>query len=133
MSPPSTSFASCKEAIAYALSHRRGPQLRRSALGRSPSGTYRDPWDASLVRACLSAAGVAPDSHEERELGAWARGTGPKPIAIERRVRRALDDAGLLSRADTIERQTLVHVEWVDPDTGEPMRSIGSEPTEAAQ
>ena len=124
--PEESTFRSSKEAVAFALSHRRGPQLRRSTLGRSPQGGFRDPWDASLVRACLAKAGVAPDSPEERELDDWARGRGPKPTSIERAVRRALDDAGLLARPETTltARSAATHVEWEDPETGLPLHHL---------
>jgi len=127
-----STFASAKQAVAYALSHRRGPQLRRASLGSSPQGTYRDPWDASLVRAAMVRAGIAPGSPEERELADWARGQGPKPPELERALRRELDAAGLLARPETevTRRSALVLVSWTDPDTGLPVEMVSLTDTE---
>lgn len=126
MSNSSTgTFKSSKQAVAYALSHRRGPQLKQSSIHREQKGGYRDPWDGCAVRACMRLAGIEPDSHEEREIEAWARGQGAKPIELERRLRVQLDRAGLLEReAPLATRSSLVHVEWTCPDSGLPLRTV---------
>lgn len=114
-------FSSCQEAVAYALSRRRGPQAARPSLGRTPSG-YRSEWDANRVRACMTRAGIEQGSLEEREIDAWARAKGPKPIHLERALRKELDAHGLLKRADPVlrvRREDLPEVMWTDPDTGE--------------
>ena len=76
----------------------------------------------------MARAGIAAGSELERELDAWARGSGPKPVAAERALRRELDEAGLLERPSTTltSRSQLVHVEWTDADTGEPLETLGT-------
>ncbi len=113
-------FNSCRDAVAYALSHRKGPQAARPSHGRGPGG-YRDAWDGSAVRACMTRCGIRPDSLEERELYDWAIGKGPKPTGIERKLRRELDSHGLLKRTpqhQLTRRSDLVNVTWTDPNTG---------------
>ncbi len=112
-------FNSCRDAVAYALSHRRGPQAARPSHGRGPKG-YRSPWDGCAVRACMTNAGIAPDSPEERALYDWATGGGPKPVKTERALRRELDFHGLLKRKtqDMTRRRDIAIVTWVDPETG---------------
>lgn len=125
-----TTFDSVKEAVAYALSRRRGPQMARPSTG-GPPRAWRSPWDASQVRACMAKAGVAAGSLEEGELEAWARGSGPKPVASERALRVEMDAAGLLRRPAEIERTPLVRITWQDPDTGDEVSTLSSEPTPA--
>lgn len=121
-------FSSVREAVAYAMSHRRGPQMSRVTLGASSRGGWRSHWDGSEVRACLVRAGVAPGSEEEMELESWSRGRGLKPTRIERAVARELAAAGLLARHQDIgSRSDLVHVTWTDRETGEPLQTLGHE------
>lgn len=126
-----TTFRSVKEAVAYALSHRRGPQMARPSAGRVARGTWRSPWDAPEIRACMTRAGIPAGSETEREIESWARGRGPKPIAAERALRVEMDAAGLLERELDIVRRTSVRNTWQDPDTGEEMSSTGSQLTTA--
>ena len=113
-------FNSSRDAVAYALSHRRGPQAARPSHGRGPRG-FRSAWDGSAVRACLVRCGIQPDSNAEKELHAWACEGGPKPIALERKLRRELDSHGLLKRHEPqamTRRRDLAVVTWIDPETG---------------
>ncbi len=114
-----TTFDSCKDAVAYALNHRKGPQAARPSLGKGPKG-YRSPWDGCAVRGCMTRAGIEPDSPEERALDLWARGGGPKPIKVERRLRKELDAFGMLKRPsnDLTSRRDYAVVTWQDPETG---------------
>lgn len=113
-------FNGSRDAVAYALSHRRGPQAARPSLGRGPGG-FRSAWDGSAVRACMVRCGVQPDSSAERELHAWACEGGPKPVVLERKLRRELDSFGLLKRHEPqamTRRCNLAVVTWTDPETG---------------
>ncbi|MEL6705865.1 MAG: hypothetical protein AAFP15_16480 [Bacteroidota bacterium] len=123
-----STFNSCRDAVAYALSHRKGPQAARPSFGGGPK-SYRSPWDGSAVRACMHAVGIMPDSPEERALYDWARGGGPKPTGIERKLRAKLDEHGLLKRHDheqvnPLPRESLELVEWEDPDTGATIQTV---------
>jgi hypothetical protein len=117
-------FNSCRDAVAYALSHRKGPQAARPSMGKGPKG-YRSAWDGCAVRACMVRAGIHPDSPEEMALELWAQGRGPKPSKAERRLRKELDAHGLLKRPtnELTSRRDLAVVTWVDPETGLEMSS----------
>ena len=112
-------FNSCKDAVAYAMAHARGPRAARPSYGQGPKG-YRSAWDGCAVRACMVRAGIAKGSPEERAIEDWACKGGEKPVKLERALRRELDDAELLKRPTTelTRRRDLAVVTWVDSDTG---------------
>ncbi len=111
-------FNSTSDAVAFALSCRRGPQAARPSLGKTPKG-YRSGWDASQVRACMQRVGIEIDSHEERELEAWVFSGGPKPIKLERALRVELDNHGLLKReVAVVDMPVMARVTFTDADTG---------------
>ncbi|MGH1451341.1 MAG: hypothetical protein ACRBBM_18200 [Pseudomonadaceae bacterium] len=113
-------FNSCRDAVAYALSHRKGPQAARPSHGRGPGG-YRDAWDGSAVRACMVNVGIKPDSPCEIAMRQWALEGGAKPVELERMLRCELDFHGLLKRTpqhQLTRRSDLVNVTWTDPNTG---------------
>jgi len=116
----SDTFPSCKQAVAYALSHRRGPQAARPSHGGGPKG-FRSAWDGCAVRACMQRIGIKPDSPGEVAMRQWALEGGAKPVELERMLRRELDKHGLLKRPEPqpfTRRRDLSVVEWTDPETG---------------
>lgn len=116
----SDTFPSCRSAVAYALSHRRGPQAARPSHGGGPKG-FRSAWDGSAVRACMVNVGIKPDTPEEAAMVEWALEGGAKPVELERKLRRELDAHQLLKRPEHepfTRRRDLVDIDWHDPETG---------------
>lgn len=117
-------FSDVKQAVAYALSIRRGPQYRRMNWGTPRAHGDRDAGHA-VIAAVRGDLGIEPDTPEWLALEAWALQGGPTPTCV-RKLRAILGQAGLL--ADQAESETvtldLEDVTFVDDLTGEEVHMV---------
>lgn len=110
-------FSDVRQAVAYALSVRRGPQHRRMAWGTVRVHGDRDAGHA-VMAAVRGDLGIEPDTPEWAAMEAWALADGPTPPWVRTKLRPILGQAGLLDdqpETDTVKLE-LEDVTWVDDD-----------------
>lgn len=117
-------FADVRQAVAYALSVRRGPQHRRMNWGAPRAHGDRDAGHA-VIAAVRGDLGIEPDTPEWLALEMWALSGGPTPTWI-RKLRAILGQCGLLDDqpAEEVVRLDLEDVVFCDDVTGEEVHTV---------
>lgn len=112
-------FSDVKQAVAYALSIRRGPQYRRMNWGAPRAHGDRDTGHA-VIAAVRGDLGIEPDSPEWLALEAWALSGGPTPTCV-RKLRAILGQVGLLDDqpSEDVVTLDLEDITWCDDDGAE--------------
>src|SRR5688572_33402208 len=113
-------FKDVRQAVAYALSVRRGPQHRRPSWGGQKAHGDRDAGHA-VMAAVRGACGIEPDTPECAALEAWALAEGREPAWVRKDLRPILGQAGLLNDpakpdSETLDLEDCVFVDAVTGD-----------------
>lgn len=120
----SVQYGSMREALAFAFSCRRGPQLAQSRWMSSSRSTGRTPWDAPIIRALLygdassGMCGVEPGSDLDDELEEWAMS---RDTPMSDRVADVLAQLSRLMREQGMHARSLAprrdeYRRWTDPE-----------------